>query len=147
MPQPGFKWKKMGISLKRKVVKCGNEAAFTAYGKKIYVRSEKNIRAADKLVDFRPIEIPKTKIEDSVRERKSLQFCIRVFFDPLEIPAGFLLERIGKNNVFVFRICLQKIFQKLQSVFPHSGNTRLLKASGVESDSHGIILKFSFRSA
>ena len=82
----------MRISFKGKIMKCGNETTILTYGKKIDVRSKKNIRSANKLVNFRPVEIPKTKIENFVGIGKSFQFGIRIIFEPCKIALVFLSE-------------------------------------------------------
>ncbi len=75
-------------------MECGDQMAFTANGEKIDIWSEKSIHSSDELVNFWPVEIPKTKIEHLIWKRKSFQLCIGVLLDPIEMTIIALSERI-----------------------------------------------------
>ena len=85
------------------------------------MRTEKNVRPAQKPVNFRQIKKTRQRVKNkTVRNFKIADFRVGKF-RPLEIQRRFA-ERIIKKPVFYFRFQRNHPRQEIYSVFLHSGS-------------------------
>jgi hypothetical protein len=135
MPKARFSLEKLWKTLKRKIMKSCKKLAIFTNSQKVYIRRKKNIHATNEAVQLRPAEIPDKKIEQFIRPAESLQLSVGIFFGERKAFTQFFVC-VGENYIPIFFILFEQILNNLQGIYSHPGNALLLKASGIDSDSH-----------